>query len=157
MPIELWFIIVSVLIVLAIIFWPKQKHPSQATEQYRLRPVSLPSADSGQRFGYCRSPMPAPTTDDDRFIVEDAGDTEPAVVDVVDLALRVGHELVEAVHAHPDRELACVDPNRVDATGEPLPPRADETACSVEPETPVADTDTTTANETPDDAVQSET
>ena len=157
MSVELMLTIAAVVVVLVIIMWPILKRPSRATEQYHLRPIGLPSVDSNQRFGYRQPPTSAPTTDDDSFIVEDAGDTEPAVVDVVDLALRTGHQLVEAVHTHPAGVSACVDPNRVDATGEPLPPDADGTVCSVEPEAPDADTDTTTVADVPADADKSET
>lgn len=157
MTVELMFIIAAVVVVLVIIMWPILKRPSRATEQYHLRPIGLPSVDSNQRFGYRQPPTSAPTTDDDRFIVEDAVDTVPAVVDVVELALRAGHELVEAVHTHSEGELTCVDQNRVDDTGEPLPPDADAVVCRVEPEAPDADTDATTVDDVPADADRTET
>lgn len=158
MTVELMFIIAAVVVVLVIIMWPTKTRQSPPKQYpHRLTPVGQMSvSDSGPRFGYRRSPTPAPTVDE-TVIFEDAGDTEPAVVDVVDLALRVGHELVEAVHTHPTEVPACVDPNRVDATGEPLPPDADAAVCRVEPEAPDADTDATTVDDVPADADRTET
>ncbi len=158
MTVELMLIIVAVLVVLAIIMWLLMKQTPTKQYSHRLTSVNqMARADSSQRFSYRRSPMPAPT-DNDTVIFADAGDTEPAVVDIVNLALRAGHELVEAVHVRPvATQSVCVDPNRVDATGEPLPPDADETVCRVEPEAPDVDTDATTVDEAPADADQSET
>lgn len=157
MSVELMLIIVAVLVVLAIIMWLLMKQtPTKQYPHSRTSVSQMASADSSQRFGYRRLLTPAPTVDE-TVIFEDAGDTEPAVVDVVDLALRVGHELVEAVHTHPAGVPACVDPNRVDDTGEPLPPDADAVVCRVEPEAPDADTDATTVDDAPADADQSET
>ncbi len=157
MPIELMFIIAAVVVVLVIIMWPTKRRQSPSSQHPERIALGGPMAraDSGQRFGYRRSLTPTRTEDDS--IVSDAVDTLPAVVDVVDLALRTGHKLIEAVHTHPTGELACVDPNRVDATGEPLPPDSDEMVCGVEPEAPDADTDTTTVDDVPADADQTET
>lgn len=131
MSIELMIIIAVFLIIVAIVLWPmmKRRSPSKRYPHRQAGAGLMPLPSPGPRFGY-RSPSP-PAVADDRIV--DAGDTVPAMLDVVVLALRAGHELVEGTHPDPEAvQPGCADPDRVDETGEPLPPTTGASVCRVD-------------------------
>lgn len=131
MSIELMLFIAVALVIVVIILWPllKNQPPAKRYPQRQARGGLTPYPTPGPRFGY-RSPSP-PSVADDRIV--DAGDTVPAVVDVVVLALRAGHELVEGTHPDPEAvQPGCADPERVDETGEPLRATTGTSVCRVD-------------------------
>lgn len=132
MSIEMMLFIAVALAIVAIILWPmmKRQSPPKRYPHRRAGVGLMPLPNPGPRFGYRTSSQPTAVADDP---IIDADDTVPAMVDVVVLALRAGHELVEGTHPDPEAvQPGCADPDRVDETGEPLAPITGASVCSVE-------------------------